>query len=324
MDGITSAALLVRCFGMPIKNVFFSQPDGNVFNQSMAAIKKLKGSGNLLIVTDIAVDKSNTKIVADALREFRKNNNKVIWLDHHEWDISTVKELSKYCDFIIAGQLRVCAAELVYRILCDKSNLCDELVKIAHFADFAIYPKKYEKQIWIVNHAMKILRLNESLDNPRLRKLVLLVSKGKYNDRYVVSAANRYLKRRKPHMDALLEDTKVMNIGKIRLAIGYSEKLSNQEASMELLDRFGADIAVYVPTDTGNCSIRCKSHVDKSGMLRIGGVDGSKLARALGGGGHPLASGFPLTAYGNKNFTKEDIEKAEKKIIGKAQLIYGR
>ncbi len=320
IDGLASAALLVHCYGMPVRNVFFSQPGGKPFEDGLRLIKRLGGKGNLLVLTDLAMNKSNNKKMAVALSSFKRKGNSIIWLDHHGWDESSVKALSKYCDIIVTGELPFCGADLVYKLLCEKDALGDELAKIAHLADFAIYPKKYGKLIWNINYTQKVLGTDERIDSPKLRRLVSLLSMGRYNDKYITSVANAYIKMSKPYMDALMKGATAVNVNGIRIAIGFSKKISNQVACIDMLERFGADVAVYVPTDTGHCSIRCQSRIDRKRMVRIGGVDGAKLARAFGGNGHPLASGFAIEV-GN-GLTKQGVEKTRELIIENARKVY--
>ena len=324
IDGLASAALLVHYYGVPVKNIFFSQPNGKQFDDELALIRRIRGTGNLLVITDLAMNKDNNGKMAAALASFRRKSkgNRIIWLDHHSWDRSSVDAISKYCDIIIEGEIPVCGAELVYKLLCDKDAFGAELARIAHLADFAIYPKRYEQLIWKINYAQKILGADDRLDNSKLRRLVSLIARGRYRDRYITSIADAYIKRSRPYMESLMKSAKAIDIGKIRLVLGFSEKVSNQVACIEMLKRFRADMAVYVPVDTGHCSIRCSSRVDRKRMVRVGGVDGAKLARALGGNGHPLASGFAVGVKGKK-LTASEIENIEKSILEKARKIYG-
>jgi len=218
------------------------------------------------------------------------------------------------------GELQVCGAELVYKFLCKKDSFGDELTRIAHLADFAIYPKKYERLIWDINFAQKILGADDRMDSPKLRRLVSLLAEGRYRDEYITSIADAYRKRSKPYMDSLMKSVKVASVNNLRIAIGFSEKISNQVACIDMLKKFRADIAIYVPTDVGHCSIRCESKIDRKRMIRVGGVDGAKLARALGGNGHPLASGFTIDV--GEGLTKAGIEKTRNRIIETARKVY--
>ncbi|MCW6159592.1 MAG: hypothetical protein LVQ95_00680 [Candidatus Micrarchaeales archaeon] len=321
IDGLASAALLAHCYGMPARNVFFSQPSGKQFEDSVKLIKRLAGKGNLLVLTDLAMNKSNNKKMAEALSSFKRKGNSIIWLDHHSWDQSSVNALSKYCDIIVMGELPFCGADLVYRLLCEKDAVGGELARIAHFADFAIYPKRYEKLIWNINYTQKILGTDDRIDSPKLRRLVSLLSMGRYDDRYITSVAKAYIRRSKPYMDALMKNATAANVNGVRIAVGFSKKISNQVACIDMLKRFRADVAVYVPTDTGHCSIRCQSRIDRKRMVRVGGVDGARLARTLGGNGHPLASGFAIEV--GRGLTEDGIERIRNLIIEKARDVYG-
>lgn len=323
IDGLASAALLVRNYGVPLENVFFINYSGRIFEEAVRAIKKIKGSGNVLIITDFGADKSIFEKEVKAIENFKKKGNAILWFDHHPWEAKQTEKMSKYCDVLVNGELHLCGAELVQRFLCRKDGFNLELARIAHLADFAIYPKKYYKLIWNLNYAQKILGKDETAQSGKLRKLVSLIAQGRYSDNYIITAAERYIRRSKPYMDALMKGVHVEKLNGVKLAIGFSEKISSQVACIGMLERFRADVAVYVPIDSGRCSIRCKSRIDRKEMVRVGGVDGSKLARALGGGGHPLASGFAIKT-GGKRLAAAEMEKSKDWIIDNARKIYGK
>jgi len=67
IDGLASAALLVHYYSIPTRNVFFAQPGGKPLEEMIKLIRGLKGSGNLLVISDLAVNPKNDRRIAGAL-----------------------------------------------------------------------------------------------------------------------------------------------------------------------------------------------------------------------------------------------------------------
>jgi oligoribonuclease NrnB/cAMP/cGMP phosphodiesterase (DHH superfamily) len=307
LDGMASAALLVRQYRMPISHVFFG--NYNFFKSIANAIDSIKGSGKTLVISDLAVDVRKGGSILSALRRFRKRENYVIWLDHHPWADSSTEMFSKVCDILINGEMDRCGTELVYAFMCDRDKFCDRLVRNTHVADFVdtcvfkhrecllkrgrklgkvralrdVFSKDEIRTMEMLTRTIKVMRKKESPGNPRLRKLVAAIAKDGADNPLTRSMSAKYVSVSKPHIDALMKNIRAFYINGRKIALGTSRKISNQDASTKMLYDLKADIAVYVNGDTGHASVRSKV-----------GVPSRFLAEKLGGGGHDFASSFAI------------------------------
>ncbi len=324
MDGMGSAALLVRFFKIPLSQVFFADYDGKMLDDNVALIKKIPGRGNLLIISDFGMNERNVQKIRDALHIFKTKGNYVIWLDHHPWTEQEVEQLAPVCDILVNGEIELCGTDLVYEMLCPHDKYSDELVRITHAGDFVdtcVFRHKYcrlkngrkftkpmnEWKVWSkgdralvdkLSHVIKYLGGGDNIANPKLRKFVDVVAHGGLHSKFIDDVNKQYLKETRPYLKKLLKTVVVKDVKGMRVAIGFSTKINNQEACITMQKQFRAPIAIYINEKSGHSSVR--SDV---------GIDSSAISRAMHGGGHPQASGFGVKEKLTKNEKTALIEK---------------
>lgn len=312
LDGMASAALLVHYYKMPIQNLCFTNYSGRIYRDTLDFISNIKGSGNLLVISDFGMIDDNLKSMGAALSKFRKKGNYTIWLDHHIWDNRAVEGISKFCDLIVVGEnLNFCGTELVYKFLCKKSKFGDELARITHLSDFALASKSKKENHLIDKIAYGIKELGtDNATNPETREFVSCLAKGDIDCKIINDAYEKYMKRSRPFLKKVLSTAKIIEVNKVRIAVSFGIGVSSQEACMTMISKLKTDIAIYVGIKEGHSSIR--SVRDSKSW----GVDSSEIANAFLGGGHPLASGFSLESSGydlsDKGAQSEIIEKIRK------------
>ena len=126
IDGVGSAALVRAKYGVPSKNMLFT----NYSKESVEYVEKqMKGrytKGMTLFLADLGV---NERIIGNFLRivdNVKKRSGTVIWFDHHPWTKGSVKKLAGRCDVAIVGENKdYCATEITYKELM--------LVKFRHW-----------------------------------------------------------------------------------------------------------------------------------------------------------------------------------------------
>jgi oligoribonuclease NrnB/cAMP/cGMP phosphodiesterase (DHH superfamily) len=316
LDGMASAALLVHYYKIPIGNVIFAHPEGRVHENAMKVLSRIKSKNGALVISDIVMRGRELDKAAKILSSFKKNNNRVFWFDHHSWDGKDVSKLSKICDIMVVGENKdFCGAELVYNFLCKKDSFGDRLVEMAHLSDFALKSKSER-----TNHLVDKLRYtieylnSDNPENKKLRELVLQLSRGNAESRLVNGTYSRYIRETRAYISGLLKTARILKVNNVKIAVGFSRKLSHQEACMTMLEKLGCDVSVYIDEGVGHSSVR--SIRDKKGW----GVESTQIATEFSGGGHPLASGFTLEDSGYNLKSKADQEK----IIGKIRKISER
>ncbi len=319
LDGMASAAMLVRYYKVPIGNVFFGSYSGKIFEDSMKLISGIEGPGNLLVIADIGMVSEDLERIADVLSDFKKRGNYVFWLDHHVWTDDEVKRMSDICDFMIVGENKdFCGTELVYKFLCPRDKFGDRLANFTHVSDFALDSAIANDNKLIKKISMSVKYLNDGrIANPKLRDFVSCLASGSLDCNVINNAYSEYFRESRPYLKEALESANIIEVNGIRIALSFGRKLSSQEACMELMKRKNADVAIFVNVESGDGSIRSARDTDSWGVENTG------MAKALKGGGHPLASGFSL---GKKQQlgTTAGQEKMIKRVRGIAQKLYGK
>ncbi len=319
IDGMSSAALLVHYYGLPLNNILFINYDESRFPDTMKQIGKLHARNGLFVFSDFNANDSLAPSIVKLFRSLRDMGNRIIWLDHHPWGDATLRAISPYCDLIIAGENRYrCGAELVYKVLCKGDAFGDRLARFAHVSDFALKGDSAAQDALIKKYSLAITYFNLGgfrRCDAHLRRLVAHLAKGEFRNSSVDSAYKGYIAIMKKSLDRLMRTSLKTDAGRHSIAIGFSRSLNGNTGCGALMGRFSADIALSVDTTPGKMS----------GSLRsTGGVDCSVLARALGGGGHPPASGFNIRK-GSYDFSRarerarfvEDVRSLSKKLYGR-------
>ena len=332
LDGMASAALMRHYYKVPLNRIFFTNYDGKIFKGAVSVIKSLKGRGDLLLISDFGMNAKNVKPMKDALQGFKERGNYVIWLDHHPWTEHETNEIAKVCDILVNGEMASCGTELVYKFLCRRDAFGDRIVAITHLADFVdtcffvhrdcfvkqikritkkvksksdVQSAREERIIRRLGSVIKELGRGDSPSSPGLRKVVDLLSSGQLEAPLIKKIEKRYIEETAPYRRELLGNAKVYGLNGIKVAIGFSKKINNQEACMTMQEKLKSEVAIYINYGSGHCSVRSDVTVDSSG-----------ISRALGGGGHPQASGFSIEP---SQLTAERREKVTKKILAVAK-----
>ena len=294
-DGLCSSAFLIRDYGLRTKDLFFIQQAE--FNSILATFRKLKPTGSAIIISDLNLNEKNFKDV-ERLLHYLKASNLVIWLDHHIINKKQEELLKSLVSFAVLGENETyCASELLYNLLCRKDKHNAELANIVHVTDFALKSKKYGQIADKLSYGIVSFGWNPKTQKQKLRKIALLVAKGRLNSQFLNGAYAKYLKTESKSRKALTKSLRIIDV-RHKIGVGLSKRIQTNSACAEIMERCGAEIAVYLNMETG-----------KGGIRSIGGVDCSFLANGFGGGGHPQASGFNLDPKKYDGFSKKGTEK---------------
>jgi oligoribonuclease NrnB/cAMP/cGMP phosphodiesterase (DHH superfamily) len=309
LDGISSAAMLVGTYGMPVSNVYFADYTEERLRYNLLRIKKDAPSESIFVLSDLSMGNAQGKPFFELLEYLKGRNNKIIWLDHHAWEKETIDVAAKFCDLMVVGEnARNCAAELVHRILCNGSKKYSDLASIAHISDFKLYElvggAKVEKMAkgisGIVNE--KSIRKTDYL----LRKVVVALSKLDCFPEVLAVSYKQYMKEAKERLGKLAANVFVVRYKEMSVGIGFGAGLNSNEACDYMLNEKKCDLSIFVNMSKYTVHLR-----------RSGNVDCTKLSRYFGGGGHPYASGFSISKKAFGRFTErrmadfvETIEKA--------------
>ncbi len=292
IDGMASAAFLVRYWKVPLRHIVFYGFEKNRMPQLQRQIRRLKPRNGLFILTDIGISKSGLKDWEAILKYLTKRHNHIIWIDHHVWPDAWVANVSKYCDLILIRESKkYCAAELVLRELCNEGTdlaFKKRLAKFAHLSDFNIQTGDKSALLKLYKHTWAIRHFNgDNLDNAdrNLRKVIAQLANGNYRSRLVEVAYRKYKRHADKQISLMMRSVKIIYVKQMRICIGFAEGLHATTACTIMRKRLRPKIMIYIDMLKGNERVHFRC---------VGGLDCSSVAFAFGGGGHPQASAATL------------------------------
>ncbi len=300
MDGIGSAAILMKKYQVKPENLFFTSYD---FEDAEYAIKRIEAfskKGINLFITDISPNKSTLHIYEKMIRNVKRYGGKVIWFDHHFWDDSAIKRIANKCDVAIVGENKnYCATEITIKKLELDTKFVREFNKMVHCSDFNLRAPNKRYFNAIKNYAMGIAYFNLQKPHEKvlknLRLIATEISKENLFNREIVRASNTFEKLNDKRINEMLKNPYFI---RERTVVGFAKDVQSTNACGRLMASTKKHIGIVVNFATGKCSIRSD------------GPDMSGFAEMLGGGGHPHAAGFSikLGSYNNLK-TRKDREK---------------
>lgn len=281
IDGVGSAALIRMKYGVPLKRLFFTDYSKESLDYVDSKLKPLYRSGITLFITDLGTNESLVKKYKSIIDAVRKGAGRVIWFDHHPWPAQAIRELTPLCDVAIIGENeKYCATEIVYRELGFRNRFAKEFVKLVHHSDFNITPRSGKNYETVGTYALSITSYGilKSRDRmtAKLRHLAGVISSGKFYDGRVRQDALRFKRLNDRRIKRMVASMLLYP----RAAIGFSSYVQSTAGCVLLMKSSGKEIGIYINASNMRGHIRCENR------------DISALARELGGGGHPHASGF--------------------------------
>lgn len=288
IDGVGSAALIMRKYGVPPSRLFFSDYSREGLEYVHGRLRPAYGRGITLFITDLGVNDFLIPGYRSIVGSVKRGGGKVFWFDHHPWTAKGVNELAPMCDDAVIGENDLyCATE----ITCKKLGLSDpftrNFVRLVHYSDFNLRPKKDAERKVIGLYALSITSYNMSASreyvNGRLRRMASVIRSGRLVDSSTKRDAGRFARLNESRIAVMLEGMEVRD----GFAVGFSKDVQSTAGCGAIIERSGKPIGIYVNTRNGRGHIRSLS------------PDITELARSMGGGGHPRASGFSvdLDAY---------------------------
>ncbi|MDE1824032.1 MAG: hypothetical protein KGH74_01905 [Candidatus Micrarchaeota archaeon] len=312
IDGVGSAALIGAKYGVPSKNMLFTNYSKESVEYVEKEMKKRHAQGMTLFLADLGV---NERIIGNFLRiinSVKRSNGTVIWFDHHPWTKESIRKLAGRCDVAIVGENKdYCATEIAYKELGLRNWFLDRFVGLVHYSDFNLKPKDVKTRRLIGTYALSIasyeMKGPRSYTNRMLRHIVDVISSSKFTDKRIESDARRFDMLNKKRTNDMLKELYIRR----DFALGFSNDVQTTDACMRIIERSNKNIGMYINLRTG------------TGHLRALKGDYSELARKLGGGGHPKAAGFYFSLKEHNGFRKKiDREKIADLIQSTINEIY--
>jgi oligoribonuclease NrnB/cAMP/cGMP phosphodiesterase (DHH superfamily) len=275
LDGVGSAAVYLRLSGVArdFASIIFAEPYN--LHEVLSSLVGNVGDGDTIVLADLSPNKSNFREILEAVNKLRSSGAAIEWYDHHVWDPDYIDALRKLGVRIYVDRT-TCATGVVAKYHPSKDR-ADEttsrIVKAVCAADL---------WIWDDPLAPKLFRVaGNRRDEEWKNRLAWKLSAGILWDNELQAKLEEYVNKELIGASKALESVaKVGRQGKCLVVAALKDEgpPSNSIIGALLLSRFNADIAVVVRRN-GAISLRSRA------------VDVQVVARALGGGGHPRASG---------------------------------
>lgn len=287
LDGLGSAAMLIGTFGVKRSNILFADYNDARFDHLMREIKAIAPKGSLFIISDINIDKGHKSYFLKLFEYLKGRGNTIIWLDHHSWSMQNVAVIKKYCSLMVVGEnTDNCAAQLVYRTLCNSSKKYARLSAMTHLADFNIRSKRYDPVLKRIAFAINsINRRSPAAADPLLRKAAEAISRYDFGADAIKTYYNEYMRESKKNLANLSNNIFSFDTGRVVVGIGFGSGVHSNAAAEFIKTKTGAAMTLYVNTAKMQVSMRSEPKIDCI-----------KLASRERGGGHPNAAGFPVAS----------------------------
>lgn len=318
VDGLNSAAIVWRYAKTKGLEYDVILADYGSFEQVFS--KAASRRHTLIIVTDLGLDDSSLEHAQKGLSRAISQGCRVVWLDHHRWSEHAVKSiLSMENKPVLKINHDFCAAEIAFKVLMPRDEICKELALIAHDSDFNI--REREAAVALTD-AISVTRFNsiakkEDITDALFPLLQRLAEKGiegvwdgrnkKFMDATLEQKVRQYRKERSKRMKkALFAHCDQMIGGKLVRILEMPSGVTT------------TDIGTYVANEE-NLEINGEKlevadlliTLSPGGLLGIRRGNESTLcdvaAKLFNGGGHPYAAGGEYGMYDNFQAVCDDI-----------------
>ncbi len=313
-DGISSAAQLVRRYSKSVKKIHFANYDDMAFRSAMGALMHDKPKNSTIVITDLSAQDSRIEAITGMLKRLRRAGNNVVWLDHHPWSWNAMESISKYADFVVAGENKDhCASELVFMEICNGDKTCRRLSQLAHITDFNLVPRSVPEDSMLrrISSVITYLDTESTSAYTKMLQVTKEVADGKLNGRQIKRVYGEYKNSERANMGTLRETMCALASKKFKIGMAFADNLQTNFASSEISKLTGSKIQIFVTTKDGSAHLRS-----------FYGVDCSLLSKALGGNGHPQASGFQASKTRFSNFNKQGRMRYAEMVRRAASRVY--
>jgi len=290
-DGIGSQAILFRYFReLKIEPIAFL---ADYYNFEATLKEALTHNPNVLIISDIGINKSFLYNILEPLRELKARK---IWIDHHKVSDEDRALLEEVLNELI-HDTSVCAAELVQKRFMPNDAISKKIASIGHNGDFDVQDRLTDIFYTLIDFYRFT---NEKLE--RVREFLIM---GDFEDRELVDEYLNAYKVFEAERDRIKITFKTITFSGKTIAIADSELLPRGKVTKFLSEICSEDI--FMAIDTNNFRIG----------LRSDSFDVAALAMEFNGGGHKHRSGFTFKGALNQDnsLNSDFLEKFENAIL---------
>ncbi|MGC8563656.1 MAG: DHH family phosphoesterase [Fervidicoccaceae archaeon] len=277
LDGIASAAVYIYLLRKKDERaefiVNFAEP-GNLYKVLSSTLPEdLEGA--TIAIMDLGLNPTSSDKILSILGKI-SGKVKIEWFDHHVWSDSEVSN-ARNAGISLFLERDTCAAGVVARHAFGGLEPYENL--------WVLVDAVCSSDLWKWDTPLSPLyyRAFGKREKKMKREILNLFSEGVIWSDYLSEAVEEYVNLELKGYNIGLKRAKVLNLNGINVVIVVKPKGPPNSSLLAsfLMSRLDAEIAVVVRED-GPVSLRSR------------GFDVNKIARCLGGGGHPMASGALL------------------------------
>jgi oligoribonuclease NrnB/cAMP/cGMP phosphodiesterase (DHH superfamily) len=286
IDGIFSAALAIRKAKRERENYSLLLIDYTQYDLLIEKIKNSKESR--IIILDIGINEKRAKEVIDALKE---SKSFIIWIDHHIWEDSILKEVSKYCNLVIGNH----SATYLFSRIFSNDLFSTKLARIAEDSDF------FKNKLKISSQLSLLITYFNNFSKEKLYWLAEYFSENTKLSKEMEELIEKIEKEVEEARKKVEKNLEIIEVKKKKIGIVELPGILNPSFEGDRLKK---------EKNLDTCIMLFK----KGGGYKVSirGEKALELAKLLGGGGHPTAAGAFLESG-------DDLRKIKQNIL----LIFG-
>lgn len=304
-DGIISAALFLRKFGLNVKMVPCAYQDQErVFRQLC-----VKAKGRVIYIGDICAKDYPMDGGETVLELLAASAKKIVWFDNHPATRYFMPLFKKYGHEIIMGdEQQICAAKLIQERQLPKDWYADFLAHVAQKSDYPPAVSTTASTLIEVGIGLqKVISYYNSRNDTRGRGLIELIEtiaqddiwclNGKFclSFKQIIAAVDELIK--KAQAESLKKRVFINVKGKRFLITCADEILYDKKILVDLRDKLAGEVdgvAVYFLPPVGHLLFFKGRQSD---------FNAQEFCEFMGGGGREGNGGFsPLVKYGQEKF----------------------
>ncbi len=304
LDGIVSAALVVK-HAVARKHYHITKRLSTItalprFTQEFLRIQTFDPTYTYLFILDLNPLKNSYTMIKDHLKTIVSYGIRVYWIDHHSWRREYIDELKD-----LGAVIYIDTAKVTAEIVADLFKLDDRLSRT--LVDLARDDDLFLNRMDITIYWRRVLRWFDwkvrykALDSFVRGEIWPNWARGLYGQ--IHGIYERLLEK-------TLANTVVKEYSGLTIAISQSvdQRIHPGEIQLKLIDS-GIYADLYVIVYPNAVSLRSDS------------IDVSLVAKKLGGGGHPNASGIPINDIPIDVMIEKIIELAAKTKLRREDLM---
>ncbi len=274
MDGVGSAAVYIHYRGYKPSKIMFTEP--YLLTKAFKKISKIRNVRTIAFM-DLGMNQKTYEYIKPILEKKIAEGIEIEWYDHHIWDkewLDNFREIGVKINI----DNTICAAGVVAKYAPRRSNINKEFIE--EFVKGVCSGDLWRFDHWLGPWYLRLIRRDDP-DSWREEVLNTILKEKLWDKSFDTILIDRVEKEINSYKE-LVRLVKLKRIDGVLFAFVKANKyIENSFAAAYIMARKNAEV-VAVISDKGKVSLRSKE------------INIREIAKALGGGGHPHASGFAV------------------------------